>query len=65
MSPLTIWQHVRRLRAELASQTASRDCGHGWLNPVYRPVLERVSHHALFKTDKIIQHLTGRTLRKT
>lgn len=43
-------------RAELARQAASRP--KKLLNPVFRLVLERVSHHALFKTDKIVQRLS-------
>jgi hypothetical protein len=42
-------------RAELARQAASRP--KKLLNPVFRLVLERVSHHALFKADEIVQHL--------
>jgi hypothetical protein len=42
-------------RAELARQAASRP--KKLLNPIFRLVLERVSHKALFKTDEIVQRL--------
>jgi hypothetical protein len=42
-------------RAELARQAASRP--KKLLNPIFRLVLERVAHKALFKTDEIVQRL--------
>jgi len=42
-------------RGELARQAASRP--KKLLNPVFRLVLDRVAHKALFKTDEIVQRL--------
>jgi hypothetical protein len=50
-------RQLEEYRGELARQTASPP--RKLLNPVYRLVLERVSYHALLKTDEIVQHLRG------
>jgi hypothetical protein len=52
-----LYRQLEEYRAELARQTASPP--RKLLNPVYRLVLERVSYHALLKTDEIVQHLRG------
>jgi hypothetical protein len=52
---IILQRHQDQYRAELARQAASRPTK--LLNPVFRHVLERIAHKALFKTDEAVQRL--------